>query len=66
VRRCGLREGYGGGIARVRVQWGSEAVLVEAALCGCADEVWLCCVVFCLWLCGAVWCGCCVLFYMRA
>jgi hypothetical protein len=44
----------------------SVVVMVEAAWCGCADDVWLCCAVLCWWLCGAAWCGCRVLYYMRA
>ena len=33
------------------LHWESVVVIVEAAWCGCADDVWLCCVVL-----VAVWC----------
>ena len=67
VWRCGLREGCVWECACARA-WhrDSVVVMVEAAWCGCADDVWLCCAVLCWWLCGAAWCGCCVLYYMRA
>jgi hypothetical protein len=45
------------GVALVRMQWGSVLVIVEAAWCGCADDVCLCCVCGCVVLrCVAVVC----------
>ncbi len=46
--KCGLREEcvcvweYACACA---LHWDSVVVMVEAARCGCADDVWLCCVV---------------------
>ena len=71
---CG--KGVCGGCAcACALHWDSVVVMVEAAWCGCADDVWLCCVVLVAVWCCVVWvlcavlhacvivcvCGCCVL-----
>ena len=70
--RCGLREGCVWECAcACALHWVSVVVMVEAAWCGCADDV-MCCAVLCWW---RVWCcvvlhacvivrvgGCCVLY----
>ena len=76
VGRCGLREGCVWGCAcACALHWDSVVVMVGAAWCGCADDVWLCCVVLVAVWCCVVWvlcavlhacvivcvCGCCVL-----
>ncbi len=44
------------------LHWDSVVVMVEAAWCGGADDVWLCCVVFvAVCVCGVVWVLCAVL-----
>ena len=60
--RCGLREGCVWGCAcACALHWDSVVVMVGAAWCGCADDVWLCCVVFVAVWCCVVWVLCAVL-----
>ena len=73
-----MREGCGWGLRMcvcIALHWDSVVVMVGAAWCGCADDVWLCCVVLVAVWCCVVWvlcavlhacvivcvCGCCVL-----